>query len=97
MLSLTLVVAFKYRAALTLIAGNKKPQKASQSALDDDQVDDAHLQRQLADGFSCGPRRTGDVFTTPRGATQVASSFEGLHDNCRDTAQGLYSFPRLQF
>ena len=69
----------KNGAALT---GKSRPQQPSLSGLESMQADSS-----VADVH---PRQKGGARSNARGAAPLVSSFEGLHDNCRDAAFGAF-------
>jgi hypothetical protein len=87
----------KCGAILTAITGSKRAQKLNHSAFDGVHVDEVALQLQQSDVFACDQLRKGNASSKPREAAQIGSSFEGLHDNCRDTALGLFMISFIHF
>ena len=87
----------KCGAILTTITGSKRAQKLNHSAFDGVHVDEVALQLQQSDVFACDQLRKGNASSKPREAAQIGSSFEGLHDNCRDTALGLFMISFIHF
>jgi hypothetical protein len=75
-------------AVSTATAGNKsrhqKP-KAAASSSDDALLDELTSQLQSSKDFS---KVQGHARANPRGAAPLASTYEGLHDNCQDAAAG---------
>jgi hypothetical protein len=80
-------------AILTATTGNKGARNQKHSASDAAQVDEVALKLQQSDVFACEQPRHGEAGSKRRGTAQVIAAFEGLHDNCRDTASGLSKLP----
>ncbi len=76
------------RPVHTATAGNKRPQKKHVSVSDSVQIDGIIRQPQISSVLALEQRQKSSLRGSAPGASPLAFSFEGLHDNCRDVAFG---------